>query len=133
MNDNFCKLRVAVFVAVLICGPVATLLAQTAPQASSSATTVKGPVQSAKPTTKVPASKLIDINSATVEQLKTLPGINDTLAQKIVQGRPYRVKTELARKNIVSQAVYNKISGLVIAKQTTAPKPQATTQNAPTK
>jgi competence protein ComEA len=54
--------------------------------------------------------------------MKTLPGINDGLAQKIVEGRPYRVKTDLVRKKIIRQAAYNKIAGLVIARQTAAPQ-----------
>ena len=104
-----------------------------AQQTSSSAKTTQAPTQSGKSATKAPASKLIDINSATVEQLKTLPGVNDGLARKIVEGRPYRVKTDLVRKNAIPQAAYNKIAGLVIAKQTTAPKPKASAQNAPAK
>jgi len=102
-------------------------------QTTSSAKTAQAPAQSGKPAKKAPPSKLIDINSATVEQLKMLPGINDPLAQKIVEGRPYRVKTDLVRKNVIPQAAYNKIAGLVIAKQTAAPKPKATAQNAPAK
>ena len=104
-----------------------------AQQTSSSAKTAQTPTQSGKSPTKAPASKLIDINSATVEQLKMLPGINDGLAEKIVEGRPYRAKTDLVRKNIIPQAAYNKIAGLVIARQTTAPKPKASAQNAPAK
>jgi competence protein ComEA len=105
----------------------------TAQQTSSSAKTTQAPAPSGKSATKAPASKLIDINSATVEQLKTLPGINDGLARKIVEGRPYRVKTDLVRKNTIPQAAYNKIAGLVIARQTTAPKPKASAQNTPAK
>jgi competence protein ComEA len=104
-----------------------------AQQTSSSAKTAQTPTQSGKSATKAPASKLIDINSATVEQLKTLPGINDGLARKIVEGRPYRVKTDLVRKDTIPQAAYNKIAGLVITKQTAAPKPKASAQNAPAK
>ena len=114
--------------------PASTKAANTkAQQTSSSAKTAQTATQSGKSATKAPASKLIDINSATVEQLKALPGINDGLAQKIVEGRPYRVKTDLVRKNIIPQAAYNKIAGLVIARQTTAPKPKASAQNAPAK
>jgi len=65
-------------------------------------------------------TELIDINSATKQQLMTLPGIGDAYAQKIIDNRPYHGKNDLVQKNIIPKATYDKISGEIIAKQSPA-------------
>jgi competence protein ComEA len=63
------------------------------------------------------AGELIDINSASVEQLDTLPGIGEARAKAIVKGRPYKGKNELLDKSIIPSSVYNNIKDRIIAKR----------------
>ena len=63
------------------------------------------------------AAEALDINSASEDQLKALPGIGEAYAAKIVKHRPYKRKDELVQKKVLPQATYDNVNDRIIARQ----------------
>ena len=64
-----------------------------------------------------PAGQLVDINSASAEELDKLPGVGPARAKAIIANRPYGGKDDLNNRKIVPPNVYNQIKDKIIARQ----------------
>jgi len=62
-------------------------------------------------------TNLVDINSASPDQLAALPGLTGDDAKKIIASRPYTRKNQLKQKNIITAATYDGIKTLIVAKR----------------
>ena len=72
--------------------------------------------QHAQPARSVqPAGELLDINTATPQQLNALPGFGPAYTRRVIAGRPYMSKNQLVTRGVLPAAAYQRISALIIA------------------
>ena len=111
--------------ALTIAGPVLAQPATTTTPSTTSPSSTMAPAVPATPkaptadtrSTAAPKMDTVDVNSATAAELKMLPGVSDSDAAKIIQGRPYSDKSQLVSKKVVSEPTYEKIKDHLVARQ----------------
>jgi competence protein ComEA len=81
-----------------------------------------------RPAPAAPAASVIDLNTASRDDLMTLDGIGEVRADAIIRARPFRAKTELVERRLIPEALYDKIADKVMARPPPSATPTPTTR-----
>lgn len=102
-----------VFLALPVAAQTTSQKSPTPPSAAKTETPTRPPAT----TGSQPTGALVDINSASAEELDKLPGIGPARAKAIIASRPYSGKDDLVNRKIIPANVYNQIKDKIIARQ----------------
>ena len=58
---------------------------------------------------------LLDINTATAQQLKSLPGFGDAYVRRVIAGRPYKAKNQLVTRGVLPASAYARVASRIVA------------------
>jgi competence protein ComEA len=103
--------------AVLVFLVAAALGFAASPQSASTQSTTTTTTTRTHSSSKASSGAKLDINAASQQELEALPGIGPATSAKIVEGRPYRAKSDLLKRKIVSRSEYDKIKEEIVAHQ----------------
>ena len=106
---------------MLVCASLLLLWAAMPVAAQRTSTSSETIAQTKKKSTERAFGK-VDINSASQEQLEGLYGIGPVTAKKIIKNRPYKAKSELLTRKIVSRTEYQDIKNNIVARQRSRPE-----------
>jgi len=93
-----------------------------ATQAAPAKSTTKTHTSTSTSSTHHSTMPKLDLNTATPEELAKLPGLDAAIADKIVAARPYKSRSDLVNKKIISKSEYSKIESHITVKTSSAPK-----------
>ena len=98
-------------IAQAVAGVIFMFVLALSPQAATAQSQTSHP----RASTRHAHADLLDINTATMDQLQAIPGIGEVYAKRIVAGRPYSSKRQLLTRGILPQDVYEKVKTQIIA------------------
>ena len=109
--------RLAAALLVLLLAAALGFSATPQSDSTQSTTTTTKTTRTHSSSSKESSGAKLDINAASQQELEALPGIGPATSAKIVQGRPYRAKSDLLKRKIVSRLEYEKIKDEIVAHQ----------------
>jgi DNA uptake protein ComE-like DNA-binding protein len=116
------KTITALTAALALAASLAYAQGGTATQAAKPAAPAKTTASSSTAKKSSSASMKVDLNKASKEDLMKVPGVDDATADKIIAARPFKSRSELESKGILTKEQYSKASSHITVKTSKSSK-----------